>query len=94
MLRDFAINMGKLVNWSLNILKIYLLIIIEFIGIVSGEAVLFADDVFHYEKRIVNHINLYRSSTQERVLNEIKTLAEIKTIAPSVNISNTDIYFL
>lgn len=53
-------------------------------GIVSGEADLFADEVFHYEKRIVNHINLVRTSSSERTLNEIKTLADMKTISPSV----------
>ncbi|XP_037814558.1 LOW QUALITY PROTEIN: protein gone early [Lucilia sericata] len=75
-----------------EIVRAYVLLLRDFainMGIVSGEADLFADEVFHYEKRIVNHINLVRSSSKERVLNEIKTLAEMKTIAPSLPILET-----
>ena len=52
-------------------------------GIVSREADLFADEIFHYEKRIVTHIDSVKQSDESK-LNEIKTLAEMKTIAPSV----------
>ncbi|XP_018800589.1 PREDICTED: protein gone early isoform X1 [Bactrocera latifrons] len=55
------------------------------IGIVSREADLFADEIFHYEKRIVTHIDSVKQSDESKV-NEIKTLAEMKTIAPSLPI--------
>ncbi|XP_036344344.1 protein gone early-like, partial [Rhagoletis pomonella] len=55
------------------------------IGIVSREADLFADEIFHYEKRIVSHIDSVKQSDETK-LNEIKTLAEMKTIAPSLPI--------
>lgn len=60
-------------------------------GIVSREAELFADEIFHYEKRIVNHIDSVKSSNPagERRLNQIKTLAEMKTLAPSLPIFET-----
>ncbi|XP_055840885.1 protein gone early [Episyrphus balteatus] len=52
-------------------------------GVVTQEAELFADEIFHYEKRIVNNILSVQSSSQRR-LNEIKTIQEIKNIAPSL----------
>lgn len=64
------------------------------LGIVSQQAVLFADDIFNYEKRIVNHLDVVKSSSGERRLNEIKTLAEMKTIAPSVKILDFYLLFL
>ncbi|XP_055915562.1 protein gone early [Eupeodes corollae] len=54
-------------------------------GVVTQEAELFADEIFHYEKRIVNNILSVQSSSQRR-LNEIKTIQEIKVIAPSLPI--------
>ncbi|KAM7349767.1 endothelin converting enzyme 1 isoform 2-T4 [Cochliomyia hominivorax] len=75
-----------------EIVRAYILLLRDFainMGIVSGEADLFADEVFHYEKRIVNHINLVRSSSEQRILNKIKTLAEMKAIAPSLPILET-----
>lgn len=52
-------------------------------GVVTQEAELFADEVFHYEKRIVNNIIAVQSSSQ-RKLNEVKTIQEIKSLAPSL----------
>uniref|UniRef100_A0A1I8NC68 Peptidase M13 N-terminal domain-containing protein n=1 Tax=Musca domestica TaxID=7370 RepID=A0A1I8NC68_MUSDO len=75
-----------------EIVKGYILLLRDFainMGIVSKQAELFADDVFNYEKRIVNHLDVVKSSSGEKRLNEIKTLVEIKTIAPSLPIAET-----
>ncbi|XP_023166573.2 protein gone early isoform X1 [Drosophila hydei] len=54
-------------------------------GIVSREADLFADDIFHYERRIVHHIESAKGSG-ERQQNKLLRLAELKSIAPSLPI--------
>ncbi|KAL9877928.1 protein gone early isoform X1 [Glossina fuscipes] len=77
-----------------EIVRGYKLLLRDFainMGIVSREAELFADEIFHYEKRIVNHIDSVKSSNPvgERRLNQIKTLAEMKTLAPSLPIFET-----
>ncbi|XP_052856396.1 protein gone early isoform X1 [Drosophila gunungcola] len=54
-------------------------------GIVSREADLFADDIFHYERRIVNHIGDAKASG-DRQLNKLMRLADLKTKAPSLPI--------
>ncbi|XP_053949080.1 protein gone early isoform X1 [Anastrepha ludens] len=71
-----------------EIVRGYKLLLRDFainMGIVSNEADLFADEIFHYEKRIVSHIDAVKQSDESK-LNEIKTLAEMKTIAPSLPI--------
>ncbi|XP_067639210.1 protein gone early isoform X2 [Eurosta solidaginis] len=71
-----------------EIVRGYKLLLRDFainMGIVSREADLFADEIFHYEKRIVTHIDSVKQSDESK-LNEIKTLAEMKTIAPSLPI--------
>ncbi|XP_036319212.1 protein gone early-like isoform X2 [Rhagoletis pomonella] len=71
-----------------EIIRGYKLLLRDFainMGIVSREADLFADEIFHYEKRIVSHIDSVKQSDETK-LNEIKTLAEMKTIAPSLPI--------
>lgn len=93
LLRDFAINIGKYfddeiytlysVYYQFTKLLLYFCIFVFSKGIVSREADLFADEIFHYEKRIVTHIDSVKQSDESK-LNEIKTLAEMKTIAPSV----------
>lgn len=58
-------------------------------GIVSREADLFADDIFHYERRIVNHVEAAKAaagSGSERQVNKLLRLAEMKIIAPTVSI--------
>ncbi|XP_075157462.1 endothelin converting enzyme 1 isoform X2 [Haematobia irritans] len=75
-----------------EIVKGYILLLRDFainMGIVSRQAELFADEVFNYEKRIVNRLDIIKTSSGERNLNEIKTLAEMKTIAPSLPIMDT-----
>uniref|UniRef100_A0A1A9ZIE6 DUF243 domain-containing protein n=1 Tax=Glossina pallidipes TaxID=7398 RepID=A0A1A9ZIE6_GLOPL len=77
-----------------EIVRGYKLLLRDFainMGIVSREAELFADEIFHYEKRIVNHIDSVKSSNPagERRLNQIRTLAEMKTLAPSLPIFET-----
>ncbi|TDG43766.1 hypothetical protein AWZ03_009833 [Drosophila navojoa] len=52
-------------------------------GIVSREADLFADDIFHYERRIVHHIESAKGRG-ERQQNKLIRLAELKSIAPSL----------
>ncbi|KAH8344852.1 hypothetical protein KR067_009208 [Drosophila pandora] len=54
-------------------------------GIVSREADLFADDIFHYERRIVKHIEDAKASG-DRQLNKLMRLADLKTTAPSLPI--------
>ncbi|KAH8278155.1 hypothetical protein KR018_005339 [Drosophila ironensis] len=54
-------------------------------GIVSREAEMFADDIFHYERRIVKHIEDAKASG-DRQLNKLIRLADLKTIAPSLPI--------
>ncbi|XP_068154731.1 protein gone early isoform X1 [Drosophila tropicalis] len=54
-------------------------------GIVSREADLFADDIFHYERRIVTHVEGAKASG-DRQLNKLMRLAELKSIAPSLPI--------
>ncbi|XP_017851911.1 protein gone early isoform X2 [Drosophila busckii] len=54
-------------------------------GIVSREADLFADDIFHYERRIVHHLEAAKHSGQ-RQQNKLLRLAELKSIAPSLPI--------
>ncbi|XP_004520085.1 protein gone early isoform X2 [Ceratitis capitata] len=71
-----------------EIVRGYKLLLRDFainMGIVSREAELFADEIFHYEKRIVTHIDSVKEADESK-LNEIKTLAEMKTIAPSLPI--------
>ncbi|KAH8357459.1 hypothetical protein KR084_006253 [Drosophila pseudotakahashii] len=54
-------------------------------GIVSREADLFADDIFHYERRIVKHIEDAKADGN-RQLNKLMRLADLKTKAPSLPI--------
>lgn len=54
-------------------------------GIVSREADLFADGIFHYERRIVNHVEAAKAAAGERQVNKLLRLAEMKSIAPSVS---------
>ncbi|KAH8373206.1 hypothetical protein KR009_002526 [Drosophila setifemur] len=54
-------------------------------GIVSREADLFADDIFHYERRIVKHIEDAKASG-DRQLNKLMRLADLKATAPSLPI--------
>lgn len=88
LLRDFAINMGK--SCEPRDLRFDLTKSTYFSplpGIVSREADLFADDIFHYERRIVNHLESARAAAgggSERQVNKLLRLAEMKTIAPSV----------
>ncbi|KAL7744902.1 hypothetical protein ACLKA6_007179 [Drosophila palustris] len=55
-------------------------------GMVARDANIFADDIFHYEQRIVNHIEAAKGSGGERQLNKLIRLAELKSIAPSLHI--------
>jgi len=74
---------------------LYILCIIQFnrciifliLGIVSREADLFADDIFHYERRIVKHIEDAKADGS-RQLNKLMRLADLKTKAPSVSAFN------
>ncbi|XP_030381472.1 protein gone early isoform X2 [Scaptodrosophila lebanonensis] len=54
-------------------------------GIVSHEADLFANDMFHYEERIVKHIEAAKKRS-DRQLNKVLRLEELKTHAPSLPI--------
>ncbi|KAH8259078.1 hypothetical protein KR038_005784 [Drosophila bunnanda] len=54
-------------------------------GIVSREADLFSDDIFHYERRIVNHIEDAKAGG-DRQLNKLMSLSDLKTKAPSLPI--------
>lgn len=61
-------------------------------GIVSREADLFADDIFHYERRIVNHVEAAKAAAgigSERQVNKLLRLAEMKSIAPTVSTFRT-----
>lgn len=60
-------------------------------GIVSREADLFADDIFHYERRIVHHIESAKGRG-ERQQNKLIRLAELKSIAPSVNTQRVTVF--
>ncbi|XP_022211833.2 protein gone early isoform X2 [Drosophila obscura] len=71
-----------------EVVKGYKLLLRDFainMGIVSREADLFADDIFHYERRIVNHIEDAKAGG-ERQLNRLMRLADLKTKAPSLPI--------
>ncbi|XP_013100824.1 protein gone early isoform X2 [Stomoxys calcitrans] len=75
-----------------EIVRGYILLLRDFainMGIVSQQAELFADEIFNYEKRIVNRLDIVKTSASERNYNEIKTLAEMKSIAPSLPIMET-----
>lgn len=86
LLRDFAINMGKRMRLDLPICQSavqFIHVFLPLTGMVSREADLFADDIFYYERRIVNHIEAAKGSG-ERQQNKLLRLAELKSIAPSV----------
>ncbi|XP_032593845.1 protein gone early isoform X2 [Drosophila grimshawi] len=55
------------------------------LGIVAREADIFADDIFHYERRIVNHIESAKGSG-DRQQNKLLRLSDLKSIAPSLPI--------
>ncbi|KAG4075956.1 hypothetical protein HA402_003782 [Bradysia odoriphaga] len=68
-----------------KIIRAYKLLLRDFainFGVVSDNARKFADEVFHFEKRIVN-------SLPERRQNVILTLSEVQKKAPSLPISET-----
>ncbi|XP_060663119.1 protein gone early isoform X1 [Drosophila nasuta] len=73
---------------DIDVVNGYKLLLRDFainMGMVAREANLFADDIFHYEQRIVNHIESAKA-TGERQLNKLLRLAELKSIAPSLPI--------
>lgn len=53
------------------------------LGVLRDRAQLFADEVFHYEQRIVSTISVVESNT--RKLNTIMRLDEVKKLTPSVS---------
>lgn len=55
------------------------------LGILRDQAHLFADEVFHYEQRIVNTIAVVRGSNPKNV-NKVLNLGELMRKAPSVSI--------
>lgn len=54
------------------------------LGILRDKALLFADEVFHYEQRIVNTISVVRGSNPKSV-NKVLNLGELMQKAPSVS---------
>ncbi|XP_037927153.1 protein gone early isoform X2 [Hermetia illucens] len=71
-----------------KIVKAYKMLLRDFainMGLVVEDAKLFANGVFHYEQRIVSEIQL-RQETSDNEQNQIRTLGEVKKIAPSLPI--------
>ncbi|XP_037937155.1 protein gone early isoform X2 [Teleopsis dalmanni] len=75
-----------------EIIRAYILLIRDFainMGVVTREAEQFADNVFHYEKRIVSHIDSHESAESSDRYNQITTLKSLRTTAPSLPILET-----
>lgn len=75
-------------NLHLQIIRAYKLLLRDFAinyGVVSDSARKFADNVFHFEKRIVNNLPEQRESV-------ILSLKEAQDYAPSVRINSTYLF--
>lgn len=55
------------------------------LGVLSDRARLFADEIFHYEKRIVGAVAVAETSNGGRNLNQVMTLSDVKKQTPSVS---------
>lgn len=74
---------------DMDVVNGYKLLLRDFainMGMVARDANIFADDIFHYEQRIVNHIEAAKGAGGERQVNKLIRLAELKSIAPSLPI--------